>query len=197
MRPDHHAKDTCRSGAPAATTAAVRAEAALLRRRRTIAGATMIELIISIVVIGVAIAGLAVLYERTSRSSADPMIEHQAIAIAESYLEEVLPLAYDELAASGAPEGALGPDAGETDRSDYDDVNDYHGLSDAGARSLAAPAVVITGLGNYTVTVTVVNDGNLGPGGLLVPAGNTERVDVRVTHTDGPDITISGYRTRY
>ncbi len=160
-------------------------------------GVTLIELIISIVVIGIAVSGVLLVISRTGGHSADPMIEHQAAAIAEAYMEEILPLPFDEDAATGAPEGALGADAGETGRSQYDDVNDYAGHSDAGARGLQDPATVISGLDAYTIAVSVVNDGALGPAGQRVPAGNAELVQVRVTHPSGVDITLSGYRTRY
>ena len=161
-------------------------------------GATLVELVISIVIIGVSVAGVLLVMNLTSSHSADPMIQHQGVAIAEAYLEEILPLPFDEAAASGSPEGALGPDAGETGRADYDDVNDYDGLNDAGARGLQNPATVITGLDAYTVAVTVVNDGGLGPAGQQVTAGDALRIQVRVTHSSGlVDLTLSGHRTRY
>lgn len=160
-------------------------------------GATFVELIISIVIVSIAVAGIMLVIARTSGRSANPMIEHQAMAIAEAYLEEILALPYDEEAASGSPEGALGPDAGETGRLTYDDVNDYHGHSDAGARSFQSPATVITGLDAYTIAVTVANDANLGPAGIKVPSADAQLVQVRVTHPQAVDITLSGFRTRY
>lgn len=167
-----------------------------MRRRQ--GGVTLVELVISIVVVAIAVVGVMSLISQTTSHSADPMIQHQAVAIAESYLEEAALLPYDEAAASGAAEGALGADTGETDRSLFDDVNDYVGHSDVGARSLANPTVVVPGLDQYTVTVNVQNDGNLGLGTpQQVPAASVELITVRVTHPAGVDITMAGYRTRY
>lgn len=157
------------------------------------------ELVISIVVIGIAVAGVVLAMSQSTRRSADPMVLHQAVAVAESYLEEILLLPYDETAASGAAENYPAADPGEAGRADFDDVNDYHNLNDVGARSLSNPATTIAGLGVYTVNVSVFNnDGNLGPAGKKVPVGDAERIEVQVTQpAAGVDITVSGYRTRY
>jgi MSHA pilin protein MshD len=165
--------------------------------RHSESGLTLVELVISIVVIGLAVTTVLLVMNLTTRRSADPMIEHQALAIADAYLEEITLLPFDESAASGASEGALGPDAGEAGRADYDDVNDYDGHVDTGARTLAAPGAVIPGLESYTVSVTVTGDGNLGPTGQKVPSGDAVLVSVRVSHPDAGDVTLSAYRTRH
>lgn len=159
-------------------------------------GVTLIELVISMVIISIAVVGVLLVMTFTSSHSADPMVEHQAVAIAESYLEEIMLLPFDEDAASGGitAEGALGPDAGES-RGTFDDVNDFAGLADIGATDLnGAP---ISGLANYSVAVTVSTDGDLGPVGSKVAAADAQLVTVTVTHTSGVAITLSGYRTRY
>ncbi len=162
-------------------------------------GATLIELVLSMVIISIAVTGVLVVMLLTSRHSADPMVEHQAVAIAESYLEEIMLLPFNEDAANGQTgdvlEGVLGPDAGEV-RGSFDDVNDYDTLADNVATDVNdAP---IPGLGNYSVAVTVVNDGALGPAGQLVAAADAQLVTVTVSHTSGMSpIIISAYRTRY
>ncbi len=165
--------------------------------RRSQTGVTLVELIISIVVIALAVVGVMPLMSLTTRHSADPMIQHQAVAVAEAYLEEVLLLPFDEFAASGTAEGPLGFDAGEVTRDLFDDVNDYIAHTDAGARSLTNPGAVIPGLDQYTVNVVVQNDGNLGAGALAVPNTSVELVTVRVTHPAGVNVVLAGYRTRY
>ena len=67
---------------PAFTTA--RARAACRQR-----GISLIELIIFIVIVSVALTGILLVMDQVTRHSADPLIRKQAIAIAESLLEEI------------------------------------------------------------------------------------------------------------
>lgn len=165
-------------------------------------GATLVELVISIVVIAVGLVGVLAVMDRVTRSSGDPMVEQQAIAVAEAYLEEILLKAYDEAAATGTPEGPPGPDAGETDRTLYNDVNDYDGLANNGCvtTSAACPTLgscacdqngnPIASLRGYSVAVQVDTAATLNG----VPAS---RVQVSVTAPDGVSVTLGGYRTNY
>ena len=57
-------------------------------------GFTLIELIIFIVIVGVAMAGILSVFNTSVKSSADPMVRKQTIAIAESLLEEILQKEY-------------------------------------------------------------------------------------------------------
>src|SRR5574340_1278200 len=97
-------------------------------RRRPVRqrGLSLIELLVFIVVVGAAVAGVLVAYNQAVKRSADPLERKQAIAIAESLLEEVelQPFTFcdpDDPAATtasspagcAAPE-ANGPEAGET-----------------------------------------------------------------------------------
>ena len=59
----------------------------LARRRQH--GLTMIELLMFIVIIGIAVAGVLSILTYTTRNSADPQLRKQALAIAEGLLEEV------------------------------------------------------------------------------------------------------------
>ena len=57
-------------------------------RRLACSGATLVELVLSIAIVGVAMAGLMAVVSGLIGRSSDPMIEHQAQAIAQAYLEE-------------------------------------------------------------------------------------------------------------
>ena len=159
-----------------------------LRQRRQ-AGVTLVELVVSIVIIAIAVTGVLLVMNTTSSHGADPMIEHQAVAIADSYLEEILSKSFLDPST-----GTVCPPP-EPSRSLYDNVCDYNGLVDNGARDQYGNP--IPGLQNYTVSVTVTLDGNLGPAGQQVPSADALRVNVRVTNPAGVDITVSGYRTHY
>lgn len=133
------------------------------RRQR---GLTLIELIMFIVIVGAALAGVLSVLNLTTRSSADPMIRKQALAVAEAILEEVMlqPFTWcdpddpqaatatgNAVGATGCTSAAtvegMGPEAGEA-RGSFDNVNDYHGLdtaaniADGGAAPFAAAVAV-------------------------------------------------------
>ncbi len=145
-------------------------------------GLTLVELIMAIVIISVALSGVLLVMNFTTAHSADPMLEHQAVAIAESYLEEILlrPIADP----GGGPEGG---------RTDFDNVADYNGLNDNGARDQFDIPVVA--LGAYQVQVAVQNTTALGS--PAVPMADCLKVDVTVTHPSGINMTLTGYRTDY
>lgn len=116
-------------------------------RRQT--GATMIEMLISVVIIAVSVTAVMMVITQVGRSSADPMIRSQAAAIAQAYLDEILVQALTD--PDGAESG--GPEAGET-RALFDDISDYHGLDDSdGAHDQTGAA--IAGLEGYNVSVSV------------------------------------------
>lgn len=144
-------------------------------------GVTLVELVVSIVIVAIAASAVLGVLSMTTARSADPMIRHQAAAIAESYLEEIL------LKPLTDPDGI----DGEAARADFDDLDDYDGLSDAGARDQFGSPVV--GLGDYNVAVTVTPSAAL----PAVPVADALRVDVIVTHSNAVNYALSGYRTRF
>ncbi len=150
---------------------------------------TLIELVLSIAIIGVALGGTLGVIARTTVGSADPMLSEQALAVGEAYLEEIIakPFFDPDLGAGGgtcpAPEGS---------RTLFDNVCDYAGLDDMGARDQLNSA--IAALANYRVRVSVDTADSLG---ALTGADKVVRVDVRVTHTTLVDQTLSGYRTSF
>jgi MSHA pilin protein MshD len=147
------------------------------RRER---GATLIELTISIVVIAIAASAVLGLLSRTAGRSADAMVMSQAVAIGEAYLEEIA------LKAFADPDGT----DGETTRAAFDDVDDYNGLVDNGARDQFG--VALTSLTQYQVTVTVGTSTAL----TGVPQADAERIDVRVTYPGNGVVLLTGYKTR-
>jgi MSHA pilin protein MshD len=155
-------------------------------RTRRSRGVTLVELVVSMLIVSVALAGTLSVMNITTLHSADPMIEQQGLSVAEAYLEEIL------LRAFADPDDGLVCGAPEASRDLYDDVCDYAGHSDAGAADQDGNAVA--GLEAYTVTVGVDTAANLNG---LTGASDVLRIDVRVTHPVGLDLTLSGYRTSY
>lgn len=139
-------------------------------------GATLIEMVISIVIISVSLTAIMMVVTQVGRSSADPMIRTQATAIAQAYMDEILVQSLND------PDGGEtgGAEVGET-RASFDDVSDYHGLADtAGARNQLG--ATIAGLDGYNVNVTV-SAANLGG----YPA---KRILVQVGYDGDPNLSV-------
>jgi len=112
-------------------------------------GATLVEMVVSIVIMSISVTAVMMVVTQVGRHSADPMRRIQAAAIAEAYMDEILAQALSDpdTAESGSTE------TGEV-RATFDDVLDYHGLSDSsGARDQTG--AVISGLEGYNVSVSV------------------------------------------
>jgi MSHA pilin protein MshD len=141
---------------------------------------TLVEVVIAIVIIAIAVSAVLGVLARNVEHSADAMILTQGITIAEAYLEEI------SLKPFSDPDGI----DGEIGRANFDDVDDYDSLVDAGAADQFGNA--IPGLGGYTVSVAVSPSSAL-PG---VAAADAYRIDVQVAFPPDLDYTLSAYRTR-
>ena len=142
-------------------------------------GFTLVEMIIAIVIIGVGLAGVLLAFNTTVKSSADPMIRKQMLAVAEEMLEEVLLKPY--ALAPGTISGC--------NRASADDVSDYAAYTDQPVCDIDGTAV--TGLNGYTVSVAVDASASLG-----ALATGVKKVTVTVKR-GGESLSMSGWRTDY
>lgn len=170
---------------------------------RAQSGLSLVELVMFIVIVGIAVVGILQVLSFGARSSPDPMRRKQALAIAEGMMEEVRlahftfcdgndPKAEDPAIHSAAdcaiPE-VPGKEAGNT--RPYDNVNDYVGSYTTDAAGNAFPA-------RYSVAVAVVAETAFGPAGATVPSDAVLHITVTVTDSAGGDpVVLDGYRTRY
>ena len=176
-------------------------------RRPAARGLSLVELLIFIVVVGSALAGVLQVFLQSTRASADPMLRRQALSIAESLLEEVMLMPFTfcssndanvETATStaGCASGAdaLGPEAGEPRGAapQFDNVNDYHGYSMNGIVDITNTAV--SGLSAYSASVNVAA---AALGTIAAASGDALRITVTVTGPAGTSVTLDGYRTRH
>jgi MSHA pilin protein MshD len=146
------------------------------------AGVTLVELIISIVVISIALVGIFTVINLTSSTSANPVVQYQAIAIAESYMEEILLQAYCDPAGPCTTQATLGSESDEG-RATYDDVDDFNGLSDSGAQNSQGKPIAL--LSAYVVKVKVFEEAVAG-----LPA---KVITVTVTGPGTPKFDLTGY----
>jgi MSHA pilin protein MshD len=143
-------------------------------------GMTLIEVVISIVIIAIAVSGVLGVLATNVQHSADAMVVNQGISIASAYLEEI------SLKAFADPDGI----DGEIGRGNFDDIDDYDGLFDNGAVDQFGNP--IPSLTDYSISVAV-NTSSALPG---IAPSDVYRIDVRVEFAPYVDYTLSGYRTR-
>ncbi|MDO9150390.1 MAG: type II secretion system protein [Methylotenera sp.] len=189
----------------------------------TQAGVTLVELVIFIVIMGVALAGVLKVLEITSRNSADPLVRKQALSIAESLLLEIQQQSFtfcdpEDANASSATSNAgcasqtqdsdpagLGAITGPFPSTEsrysnidpFDNVADYGGFTmpNAQCAGICIPGdpTPITGLDAYAASVTITRAGNV----LGLNNDAALRINVSVTGPANTVVTLSGYRVRY
>jgi MSHA pilin protein MshD len=135
-------------------------------------GVTMIELIVFIVIVGIAVGGIITVMNLTNRGSVDPVRRKQALIIAEGLLEEVEqakfsycdpadPVADDTdnttsaASCTSVPErwGQVSPEPTASGRP-YDNVNDYVTASDTWTNAFNNAAGVLVDANGTPLDVT-------------------------------------------
>jgi MSHA pilin protein MshD len=144
-------------------------------------GVTLIELVVAITIVAIAVTTILGLIGAIASRSADAMVQQQAVAIAQAYLDEIQQRWVVD--PNGTP-----PNTG---RGSWDLVDQYNGLVDVGAHDQFGNA--IPALSAYTVSVTT------SPSAALtgVPAAAARRIDITVTYPPSGSVMLSGYRTNY
>ena len=184
-------------------------------------GVSLIELIMFIVIISVALAGILLVMNVTMRSSADPVVHKQALAIAESLLEEVelMPFTYcdpDDASAVTAARSFRRRDAATdaTQQSKVSGPETIGGVTEdryGGANPTAVNAYFdnVNDYDGFNMAAVLDMNKNSTVNGYsasiavtptaLGAIASTESllVTVKVTGPDGLAIQLDGYRTRY
>jgi MSHA pilin protein MshD len=106
-------------------------------------------------------------------------VRKQAMALADSLLEEILLKAYDD------PDGL--PNVVEAGRSSYDDVSDYDGINETASAAGPIFTDLPANLYGYTIQIAVA----------AATLGTVAAKSVTVTVSRGADsISMTGYRTQ-
>jgi MSHA pilin protein MshD len=142
---------------------------------KTQRGVSLVELIMFIVVVGVAGAALFKVYSYSVVRNVDPLIQVRALELAQTRLDEVLALKYDAATPTGGIPacGAAGVAACDnTPDANMNDVDDFNNVSD-------------TPYTGYTRTVTVAT------------ASNLKLITVTVTAPKSYSIRLAAYRANF
>ncbi len=142
-------------------------------------GFSLIELIVAMLLISIGVLGILSAMNTLVKNSADPMVRKQAIAIAESLLEEIV------LKDFANPTGGYTG----TDRTQFDDVSDYAGYTTTGIVDISGTA--ISGLSGYNISSVTVVNAALGN----IASTDAKLITVTVTAPGGEAISMSAYRT--
>jgi len=143
-------------------------------------GLSLIELVIFIVVVSVAVAGVMAVFVQTTRASSDPLIRKQAAAIAESLMEEIVAVPY------ACPGGATCNAVTTANRGLTHTVSNYNGFSMTGIS--AVDGTPIAQLAAYNAAVVVVAQ--------ALNGANGSRITITVT-AGGESVMLEGWRGNF
>ena len=135
-------------------------------------GVSLIELIVFLIVIAIASSALFVTYNYSLLHNPDPIIQMRAMELAQSRLDEILALKYDEKTPTGgipacnSTGGATCDNTPDTNRNDVDDFNNvsdtpYSTVVNGTTYSYTRNVTVTTANNAKLITVTVAAPNNV------------------------------------
>lgn len=158
--------------------------AMLSSQNRTEQGATLIELVVFIVVVGVALAVLVRVFNQSVINSADPVVKIKALEKGQALLDEILARKFDENTPTGGVPACNTSSglacAGIVSDSDYDDVGDYNGYTDSSDSG-------------FTVSVSV----SLAGSDLGLSNDQARLISVSVLMPGGSTTVLSAYKVNF
>jgi MSHA pilin protein MshD len=170
---------------------------------KTLRGFTLVELVIFMVIVGIAVGGVTLAFVQSTRTIHEPVIRQRALAVANAYMDEILRKRWNEntpveggcvqggaWCSSGLTAAAIGVDAGEAGRADYDDLDDYAGITDEAPTDQSGNPM--PGYAGFSVTVTVDS-----PAWAGIASADVRRVTVAVRTPTGETLSVRGYRVNY
>lgn len=153
--------------------------------RKVQRGFTLIELILFIVVVGVATAGLFAAINSSTVNNVNPLLQVRALELAQAQMDEIIGKRYDDKSPNGGfppcGSGEAGPppacDSSDS-KADLSDLDDYHGYSSVPAN-----------YAGYTMAVTVT--------ATTLDGRPSKLITVTVTPGNGEPVTLSAYRSNF
>jgi MSHA pilin protein MshD len=141
-------------------------------------GLTLVELVVSLVIAGIVISTLWSAWALMGRTSADPLVARQQLAIAQSLLREIELQPLPGTASAAPTPGRTG----------FASISDYHGLTLNGITDVEGQAVA--GLSAYTASISVQQQALAG-----VPAGSGWWVSVTVGGPGVGNLVLGQWRS--
>lgn len=175
------------------------------------AGFTLVELIVGMVVLGIALLMISSILGPMYIRSSEPWHQVRAAELGHSLMNEILARSFDENSSRGAnllrcneagadsciaampacPASGMSSTTEEASRDLYDDVDDFHCFrGDGAAVSNILNESLADSYRNYQVEVFVSYAG----ADVGLPNQNAKRVDIRVILPSGDSIAFSSYK---
>ena len=147
-------------------------------------GFTLIELVISIVVVGAGVTAIFSLTTQAASYGTDPMTYKQSMAIAESYMEEIRGKRFSTGSCPSVPTSNV--------RANYSYICHYD-TSGSDVAIADQQGNSILDWSQYTVRVTVTNSSFNG-----ITSSNAQKIVVLVQHAStNTSVSLTSYRTNY
>jgi MSHA pilin protein MshD len=168
-------------------------------------GVTLVELVISIVILSIAIVAVLNSFSYSIRHSADPLWRNKSLKLAQLYLDEILAKNYDQSTPVGGMPVivepscvSLGPDiasgVNET-RETYNDVDDYHGITNVVPSSLTGN--LDSSYADYRITINVKCDGSSVGATGTTPNNHAKKITVIVTPPNEDPVSFAVYKGNF
>jgi len=150
-------------------------------------GMNLVELVLAIVLLSFGAVSLVAVIMQANQPQFNPLLQQQSLFIAEALLAEILSKPTHD--PDNVEQGLNALEAGESQRRDYDDIQDYSNLSDTTVRDHAGHA--IAELASYRVIVSLT------PAMLGSNNNPMWRVSVNVAQVGNPmnTIRLTAYRS--
>ena len=161
--------------------------------KRKMSGLSLVEMVMTIVIISIALVASLQAFSTLSGRSADGMIQTRTLDLAQLYLDEILNHRFDEASgAFGVPTytGACRiTDDGEA-RDAYDDVDDFDAIDNE------VPAFADSGVSSayngFRVSVSVLCDNSIG-----INTHGAKLIQVSITTPMGQTSLFAAYKGNY
>lgn len=156
-------------------------------------GVTLIELILTIVITSVAVAGVLGAFSLVTGRSADPLLQSRATALGQLYMDEIMARYYNpETSIGGVPkeDGCVIQSGASENRDQFRSVDQYDGLEDP-------PEFVASEFGEQYSGFSVQVEVQCAGDEVGLREDDAKRIDITVTDPRDRETVISAYRGNF
>ncbi|MCP4986337.1 MAG: MSHA biogenesis protein MshD [Colwellia sp.] len=169
-------------------------------------GFTIVEVVVGIVALSISLSIISTLISPAEQQSAAQIHQVKAAELGQSFLNDITARAFDEnsdmaggLVRCGEPLGSnactdadkLGPENGETERGQFNDVDDFNNYS---KKFTANDESLEQGYTNFIVNISVVYDGlSLGLPSIM----EAKKITVSITTPLGTEIKFATHKANF